>query len=145
MEQVLKDMGTKANTDLSSIPIIIADIQDVSSIKAMTSKAKIIVNCCGPYRFYGETMVIFHPIIINIILLILYKNSRLNHALKPKLTMWMFLENLNIWSECNWNTTKQLVSRASTLFQHVALTLFLLIWELFSCKKNLRNSKVHCL
>ena len=23
----------------------------------MTARAKVIVNCCGPYRFYGEAVV----------------------------------------------------------------------------------------
>lgn len=54
---MLKDIGAKAKIDLSAIPLIVADINDQSSIKAMTSMAKVIVNCCGPYRFYGEVVV----------------------------------------------------------------------------------------
>lgn len=57
LEAVLKVMGEKAKVDLSKIPIIIADIKDEKSIKEMAEKCKIVVNCCGPYRFYGEQVV----------------------------------------------------------------------------------------
>lgn len=32
-------------------------MKDEESIKKMAEQAKIIVNCCGPYRFYGEPVV----------------------------------------------------------------------------------------
>lgn len=57
LEQSLKEVGEKINKDLSKIPIIIADVQDENSILEMTKKAKVIANCCGPYRFYGEAVV----------------------------------------------------------------------------------------
>lgn len=57
LEAVLKEMGKKADKDLSKIPIIIANINDEKSLADMASKAKIIVNCCGPYRFFGEQVV----------------------------------------------------------------------------------------
>lgn len=57
LEGILKEMGKKANKDLSQIPIIIADVNDEKSLADMVSKAKIIVNCCGPYRFFGEPVV----------------------------------------------------------------------------------------
>ncbi|KAL7018548.1 hypothetical protein ACKWTF_010793 [Chironomus riparius] len=42
---------------LSDIPIIIADINDEKSLKNMTMQTKVVVNCCGPYRFFGEQVV----------------------------------------------------------------------------------------
>uniref|UniRef100_T1IIF4 RING-type domain-containing protein n=1 Tax=Strigamia maritima TaxID=126957 RepID=T1IIF4_STRMM len=39
------------------IPIILSDVSDVGSLAAMCSKAKIVLNCVGPYRFYGEPVV----------------------------------------------------------------------------------------
>lgn len=57
LERTLSEMGKKAGTDLSNIPIIVADIDDKSSLIKMTSQAKVIVNCCGPYRFYGEAVI----------------------------------------------------------------------------------------
>ncbi|XP_055373745.1 saccharopine dehydrogenase-like oxidoreductase [Condylostylus longicornis] len=54
---VLREMGEKSKTDLTNIPTIIADISDEKSLKEMAEKCKILVNCCGPYRFYGEAVV----------------------------------------------------------------------------------------
>lgn len=44
-------------TDLTNIPIIIADVQDDASLEAMARRAKIVINCCGPYRFLGDAVV----------------------------------------------------------------------------------------
>jgi short subunit dehydrogenase-like uncharacterized protein len=35
----------------------LANVEDEESIKKMTEQAKVIANCCGPYRFYGESVV----------------------------------------------------------------------------------------
>lgn len=43
--------------DFTSIPIHIADVKDEESLKKLASNAKCIINCCGPYRFYGEEVV----------------------------------------------------------------------------------------
>lgn len=42
---------------LENVPIILADVKDEESLTEMTKQAKIILNCCGPYRFYGEPVV----------------------------------------------------------------------------------------
>ncbi|KAG5673995.1 hypothetical protein PVAND_003990 [Polypedilum vanderplanki] len=57
LQSVLKEVGLKNNVELSNVPIIIADINDDKSLRDMTAQAKVIVNCCGPYRFYGEQVV----------------------------------------------------------------------------------------
>lgn len=57
LENVLKEAGEKTKTDLSTTPINIADINDENSLKAMAERCKVLVNCCGPYRFYGEVAV----------------------------------------------------------------------------------------
>lgn len=54
---MLKEIGTKAETDLRAIPIIVADIEDDASLQKMCERAKVVVNCCGPYRWYGEAVV----------------------------------------------------------------------------------------
>ncbi|KAG5331558.1 SCPDL oxidoreductase, partial [Acromyrmex charruanus] len=43
--------------DIEDVPIILADIKDEESLKKMTERAKILINCCGPYRFYGEPVI----------------------------------------------------------------------------------------
>lgn len=57
LEESLKEAGDKISQDLSEIPIIIADIKDEKSLVEMTKQAKVIANCCGPYRFLGEAVV----------------------------------------------------------------------------------------
>lgn len=57
LEQVRDEMGRKADKDLKDIPIIIADVQDPESLEKMAAQCRIIVNCCGPFRFYGEPVI----------------------------------------------------------------------------------------
>ena len=57
LESVLSEMGKKADKDLSKTPIIIADVNDEKSLVEMAKQAKIIVNCCGPFRYWGEQVV----------------------------------------------------------------------------------------
>ncbi|GBP52598.1 Saccharopine dehydrogenase-like oxidoreductase [Eumeta japonica] len=47
----------KSDKDLSSVKVIVADVNDEQSLKQMTSQAKVIANCCGPFRLYGERVV----------------------------------------------------------------------------------------
>lgn len=42
---------------MTNIPIIIADCNDVNSMNNMAKKGRVIINCSGPYRFYGESVV----------------------------------------------------------------------------------------
>ena len=57
LEKVLEEIGKKHDVDLKNIPVIIADIKDQDSLNEMCKQAKVIVNTCGPYRFYGEPVV----------------------------------------------------------------------------------------
>ncbi|XP_072755894.1 saccharopine dehydrogenase-like oxidoreductase [Anoplolepis gracilipes] len=53
LEAVIKEFAL----DIKNIPVILADVKDEESLTKMTKQAKIIINCCGPYRFYGEPVV----------------------------------------------------------------------------------------
>lgn len=57
LEKILADAEKKYEVDLKTIPVIVADLKDENSLNAMAAKAKVIVNCCGPYIFYGEPVV----------------------------------------------------------------------------------------
>ncbi|XP_023292235.2 saccharopine dehydrogenase-like oxidoreductase [Lucilia cuprina] len=57
LEAVLKDMGAKANKNLMDTPIILADVNDEKSLVEMAKRCRVVVNLCGPYRFYGEPVV----------------------------------------------------------------------------------------
>jgi len=39
------------------VPIVIADVNDETSLIDMCSKSKVVINCVGPYRFFGENVV----------------------------------------------------------------------------------------
>lgn len=43
--------------DVTSIPAINADCDDENSLTEMAKRGRVIINCCGPYRFTGESVV----------------------------------------------------------------------------------------
>ena len=55
--QVLVVATEETGIDLKDIPIIEADINDQQSLKAMTSKTKLVLNCVGPFSLLGEPMI----------------------------------------------------------------------------------------
>ena len=57
LKEAIKEAEIYCSKSLSDIPIIIADINDEKSLKSMTMQTKVVVNCCGPYRFFGEQVV----------------------------------------------------------------------------------------
>lgn len=56
-KQALEGVVNDFAPDIENVPIIIADLKDEESLTKMTEQAKVVVNCCGPYRFYGEPVV----------------------------------------------------------------------------------------
>ncbi|XP_072396609.1 lipid droplet localized protein-like [Diabrotica undecimpunctata] len=57
LKAVLKNEGLQIGEDLSKVPIILADIKDQKSLNEMAQKAKVLLNCCGPYRLMGFQVV----------------------------------------------------------------------------------------
>ncbi|XP_062560537.1 saccharopine dehydrogenase-like oxidoreductase [Armigeres subalbatus] len=57
LAKILTEIGKKADKDLSETPTVVADVKDPDSLKKMAEQCRIVVNCCGPYRFYGEPVV----------------------------------------------------------------------------------------
>ncbi|VVD03816.1 unnamed protein product [Leptidea sinapis] len=57
LADVLKEVAKKTDEDVSSVKIILADVNDEKSLRVMCSQARVVVNCCGPYRHYGEPVV----------------------------------------------------------------------------------------
>lgn len=50
-------LGIIAGTDVKNTPKIIADVSDMQSLQDMAKVAKVVLNCVGPYRFFGEQVV----------------------------------------------------------------------------------------
>ncbi|XP_052768955.1 saccharopine dehydrogenase-like oxidoreductase [Mya arenaria] len=57
LQKVLTESSQRTGKELEETPIIIADVKNVSSLEEMCKKAKVVLNCVGPYRFYGEDVV----------------------------------------------------------------------------------------
>ncbi|EGI59812.1 PREDICTED: saccharopine dehydrogenase-like oxidoreductase [Acromyrmex echinatior] len=53
LDAIVKEFAS----DIADVPVILADVKNEKSLKKMTERAKILVNCCGPYRFYGEPVI----------------------------------------------------------------------------------------
>lgn len=58
LEEVLSwAAGRLGKPQLKSIDIIICDINDAPSLADMCKKASVVLDCVGPYRFFGEPVV----------------------------------------------------------------------------------------
>lgn len=49
--------GKFIGEDLAAVSVVLADVNDASSLENMASQARVVVNCVGPYRLYGEAVV----------------------------------------------------------------------------------------
>jgi len=52
LEQVRDEIGAAADT-----PLIVADSDDASSLKAMCERTKVVLTTVGPYQLYGDKLV----------------------------------------------------------------------------------------
>ena len=43
--------------DLTSTPLVLCDVGESSSVVSMAKSARVVINCVGPYRFYGEQVI----------------------------------------------------------------------------------------
>lgn len=57
LRALMEEVSTKTGEDISNVTIIKADVDDEKTLKDMCAQTKMIVNCCGPYRMYGEPVV----------------------------------------------------------------------------------------
>ncbi|CAG9579541.1 unnamed protein product [Danaus chrysippus] len=57
LNNLLKEVSKKNDEELSSVKVISAEVSDEASLRSMTAQARVLVNCCGPYRLYGEPVV----------------------------------------------------------------------------------------
>mmetsp|Transcript_27835 Transcript_27835/g.45214 ORF Transcript_27835/g.45214 Transcript_27835/m.45214 type:complete len:423 (+) Transcript_27835:70-1338(+) len=55
--KVLKGQLKEIQSGLKDLDMLIASTNDVASLQAMCSKTSLILNCVGPYRYYGEPVV----------------------------------------------------------------------------------------
>jgi len=54
----LTSIGTRIGINFDSVPVITATVGDDASLDAMTKQAVLLINCTGPFRYYGEEVVV---------------------------------------------------------------------------------------
>jgi len=57
LRAALARAGAVVEADLKAVSVIVCDSGDSSSLVQMASQARVVLNCVGPYRFYGEAVV----------------------------------------------------------------------------------------
>ncbi|KAK9700333.1 Saccharopine dehydrogenase NADP binding domain [Popillia japonica] len=57
LKDTLKEIEKNDESSFGDIPIIVADVNDSESLVKMTSRATVVINMIGPYRFYGEPII----------------------------------------------------------------------------------------
>lgn len=57
LEKTLKMIEVNTKLDLQEVGRLIVDVNDEESLLNMAKQAKVVINCVGPYRFYGEKVV----------------------------------------------------------------------------------------
>ncbi len=57
LKAVLEAASKSTGLELTKVPIVICDTGDDASVKSMASQARVVLNCVGPYRFFGEQVV----------------------------------------------------------------------------------------
>lgn len=57
LAEMLKEIGLECGVDLTSVPMIVADVEDYGSLLEMAKQCRVLINCCGPYIKFGEPVV----------------------------------------------------------------------------------------
>jgi short subunit dehydrogenase-like uncharacterized protein len=57
LKKTLEEIATRSGLSVADVPTIVADVANNESLVQMAKQAKVVLNCVGPYRFYGEPVV----------------------------------------------------------------------------------------
>ena len=57
LNEVLKTASKQVNQELDGIGLIEADVSNEESLLAMCKRTRLVMNCVGPYRLYGEPVI----------------------------------------------------------------------------------------
>ncbi|XP_078590587.1 saccharopine dehydrogenase-like oxidoreductase isoform X3 [Branchiostoma floridae x Branchiostoma japonicum] len=58
LNQVLEKASSTIGVDLKdAVDVLLADIENEESLNDMAAQAQVVLNCVGPYRFFGEPVV----------------------------------------------------------------------------------------
>jgi len=56
LQAVINEISSDDAT-VKQAEVLVADVNDEASLNAMAARSKVILNCCGPFRFFGEAVV----------------------------------------------------------------------------------------
>nr|CAD7457328.1 unnamed protein product [Timema tahoe] len=57
LDELISQISLKTGEDLGKVSVIVADVNDESSLLKMAAQTRLVINTVGPYRFYGEAVV----------------------------------------------------------------------------------------
>ncbi|KAI0226194.1 Saccharopine dehydrogenase-like oxidoreductase [Lamellibrachia satsuma] len=57
LQSVLNEASKQTGEDLHDVPVLVADVKAQDSLDKMCQRAKLVLNCVGPYALYGEPVV----------------------------------------------------------------------------------------
>ncbi|XP_059479913.1 saccharopine dehydrogenase-like oxidoreductase [Neocloeon triangulifer] len=57
LKELLAEVSKKTGQSLKDVEVVVANVGDEVSLKNMTKKCKVLINCVGPYRHWGEQTV----------------------------------------------------------------------------------------
>lgn len=57
LAETLRKVGEEVKINLDCVPKLVADVADTSSLVAMASSCSVLLNCVGPFRKYGEIVI----------------------------------------------------------------------------------------
>lgn len=57
LRDALAEIANILGVTLLDVPVIIADVLNMESLRRMARSAKVVINCCGPYHLCGEPVI----------------------------------------------------------------------------------------
>jgi len=57
LEKIRQQAAKETGVNLDHVEIIVADVSDQESLNQMARRSRVVLNCVGPYRFFGEQVV----------------------------------------------------------------------------------------
>jgi len=57
LKAILENVEKNTGKSVQNVGIVIADVEDQFSLNEMAKVSRVVLNCVGPYRFFGEAVV----------------------------------------------------------------------------------------
>jgi len=57
LDEILLEVSRNTGVDLKDVPKLMADVSDSDSLRRMAKQGDVVLNCVGPYAWFGEVVV----------------------------------------------------------------------------------------